>query len=221
MIKNMVTIIIPTYKERENIEKIENVLASMKGEYEVIFSDGFSPDGTYELISYPKIQDTKFRSRQMNAAAKYAKGDYLFFLHCDTHIGPDCVNLIEDSNLDAGCFSLKFEPTNPSLDFIDFFSNLRVKRKHIAFGDQGIFIKREIFEKIGGYKDIPLMEDYQLSMDIKKAGYKLKQINYPIYTSSRRLKKHPLRTGFFMKILQKLYRNGYDIEKIAELYKKI
>ena len=217
----MVTIIIPTYNEKDNVEKIESVLANIKGDFEVIFSDGFSPDGTYDYISYPKIQETKYRSNQMNAAAKYAKGDYLFFLHCDSFIGDECVNIIKESNLDAGCFSLKFEPTNPSLDFIEFFSNLRVRRKHIAFGDQGIFIKREIFEEIGGYKPIPLMEDYQLSIDIKEAGYKLKQVDYPIFTSSRRLEKHPLTTGFLMKVLQKMYRQGYDVEKIAKLYKRI
>lgn len=217
----MVTIIIPTYNEVQNIEKIEKVLADIKGDFEVIFSDGFSPDGTFNCISYPKIQEAKYRSNQMNAGAKYAKGDYLFFLHCDSYIGPDCVKLIEDSKLDAGAFSLKFKPRNSRLDFIDFFSNRRVKKKAIAFGDQGIFIKREIFENIGGYKPIPLMEDYQLSMDIKDSGYKLKQIDYPIYTSSRRLKKHPLITGFLMKVLQKMYRLGYDIEKIAKLYKKI
>lgn len=221
MIEDMVTIIIPTYNEKENIRKIENVLANIKGDFEVIFSDGFSPDGTFNHISYSKIQETKYRSNQMNAAAKYAKGDYLFFLHCDSFIGPDCINIIKESNLDAGCFSLKFEPTNPSLNFIEFFSNLRVRRKHIAFGDQGIFIKRELFEKIGGYKPIPLMEDYQLSMNIKEAGYKLKQVDYPIFTSSRRLEKHPLTTGFLMKVLQKMYRQGYDIEKIADLYKRI
>lgn len=221
MIEDMVTIIIPTYNEKDNIEKIENVLANIKGDFEVIFSDGFSPDGTFNHISYPKIQETKYRSNQMNAAAKYAKGDYLFFLHCDSFIGSECINIIKESNLDAGCFNLKFEPTNPSLDFIEFFSNLRVRRKHIAFGDQGIFIKREIFEKIGGYKPIPLMEDYQLSMDIKEAGYKLKQVDYPIFTSSRRLEKHPLTTGFLMKVLQKMYIQGYDIEKIADLYKRI
>lgn len=217
----MVTIIIPTYNEVENVKKIEKQLAKIKGDIEVIFTDGFSSDGTYDLITYPKIRETKYRSNQMNAASKYAKGDYLFFLHCDSYIGPDCIKVIEKSNLDTGCFTLKFHPTNPSLDFIEFFSNLRVKRKNIAFGDQGIFIKREIFEKIGGYKAIPLMEDYQLSMDIKDHGYKLKQVDYPIYTSSRRLKNHPLRTGFMMKILQKMYRKGYDIEKIAKLYKKI
>ena len=133
MIKNMVTIIIPTYNEVKNIKNIENVLANIKGNFEVIFTDGFSNDGTYDLISYPKIKETKYRSNQMNAAARNAKGDYLFFLHCDSLIGSECVNLIEKSNLDAGCFTLNFHPSNSRLKFIEFFSNLRVKMKNIAF----------------------------------------------------------------------------------------
>ena len=98
----MVTIIIPTYNEKENIKKIEDVLSKIKGDFDIIFTDGFSTDGTYDMISYPKIQETKYRSRQMNAAAKYARGDYLFFLHCDSIIGSDCINLIEISYLDVG-----------------------------------------------------------------------------------------------------------------------
>ena len=206
----MVTIIIPTYNEKENIKKIEDVLSKIKGDFDIIFTDGFSTDGTYDMISYPKIQETKYRSRQMNAAAKYARGDYLFFLHCDSIIGSDCINLIENSNLDVGCFTINFTPTN-----------LRVKTKHIAFGDQGIFIKKDIFEKIGGYKNIALMEDYQLSLDLKEAGYKIKQLDYPIYSSSRKFTNKEFKTGIMMKFLQKMYRNGYNVEKIAEIYKNI
>lgn len=210
----MVTIIIPTYNEKENIKKIEDVLSKIKGDFDIIFTDGFSTDGTYDMISYPKIQETKYRSRQMNAAAKYARGDYLFFLHCDSIIGSDCINLIENSNLDVGCFTINFIPTNQKLDFIEFFSNLRVKTKHIAFGDQGIFIKKDIFEKIGGYKNIALMEDYQLSLDLKEAGYKIKQLDYPIYSSSRKFTNKEFKTGIMMKFLQKMYRNGYNLSLI-------
>ena len=217
----MVTIIIPTYNEKENIEKIEKVLANIKGDFEVIFSDGFSPDGTFDYISYPKIQETKHRSNQMNAAAKYAKGDYLFFLHCDSIIGPDCIDKIENSGLECGAFKLSFFPNNLRLKFIAYFSNRRIRKRKIAFGDQGIFIKKKVFETIGGYRPIPLMEDYQLCLDLIDSGYELKQLDYPIQSSSRRLSKHPLLTGYMMKKLQKLYRNGYDIEKIAQLYKKI
>lgn len=221
MIKNMVTIIIPTYNEADNISKIEEVLNNIKGNFEVIFSDGFSSDNTFDLINHPKIRERKFRSNQMNAAAKYAKGEYLFFLHADSIIGPDCVNIINSSNLAAGCFKMSFIPNNFKLEIISYYSNKRVRKRNIAFGDQGIFVKKELFEQIGGYKSIPLMEDYQLSLDLIESGNPIKQISYPIYTSSRKLIGKEFITGYRMKKLQKKYREGYDIEKIAEIYKKI
>mgnify|MGYP001759483894 FL=1 len=78
------TIILPTYNEEENISKIENQLRKLEGDFDVIFSDGFSTDKTYELITYPKIQEAKYRAFQMNAAAKYAKTEYLWFVHVDS-----------------------------------------------------------------------------------------------------------------------------------------
>lgn len=221
MIKTMVTIIIPTYNEAKNIKKIEKVLQNINGDFEVIFSDGFSTDGTFELINYPKIQESKHRSNQMNAAVNYANGDYLFFLHCDSIIGSECVNIIENIKLDCGAFKISFFPNNWKMRLIAYFSNLRLKNRRIAFGDQGIFIKKDIFMKIGGYKAIPIMEDYQLSLDLKEMGYEIKQVDYNIKSSARKFQKHAFLTAYRMKKLQRLYRKGYSINKISEIYKKI
>lgn len=217
----MVTIIIPTYNEAKNIKKIEKVIEAIEGDFEVIFSDGFSKDGTFELINYHKIQESKYRSNQMNAAVKYAKGDYLFFLHCDSIIGPECVNLIENSKLDCGAFKISFFPNNWKMKLIAHFSRRRIINRKIAFGDQGIFIKKDIFQKIGGFRPIPLMEDYQLSLDLKEMGYEIKQVDYNIQSSARRFQKHAFLTAYRMKKLQRLYRKGYSIIKISEIYEKI
>ena len=217
----MVTIIIPTYNEENNIKSIENMLSDLNGDFEVIFTDGFSSDHTFDTISYPKIQKARYRSNQMNEAGKLARGDYLFFLHCDSIIGSDCINLIEESKAECGCFTIKFKPSNWKLNFIAYFSNLRVKKRNIAFGDQGIFIKKDLFMKVGGYKSIPLMEDYQLSLDLNKNGIKIKQLDYTIYSSSRRFTNKEFLTGIKMKKLQRLYREGYDINKISNMYKNI
>lgn len=214
----MVSIIIPTYNEIDNIAKIEAVLADMQGDFEVIFTDGYSTDGTFDKISYPKIQETKTRALQMNAAAKYAHGDYLFFLHCDSIIGADAINQIENSGRVCGCFTLKFMPSSFIMKWGELFSNIRVRMKHIAFGDQGIFIRRDLFNKIGGYREIPIMEDLALSEDLLASGHKIKQIDYPIITSTRRFESKPIRVGIKMKKLQKMFRAGYPIEKIAEIY---
>ena len=95
-----------------------------------------------------------------------------------------------------------------------------MKYRNIAFGDQGIFIKRELFEKIGGYKSIPIMEDYQLSMDIKKLGKKIHLLKLPIITSARRFEKNGIfKTIINMQKLQYRDRCGYDINKIYSDYK--
>ena len=216
----MVTIIVPTYNEEKNILKFQSMIDNLVGDFEVIFSDGYSTDNTYNIIRYPKIQQTRYRANQMNIAAKYAKGEYLWFLHVDSIVDNNSINEIENIKEDVGCFTLKFDSDKWQMKMVAFNSNLRVKCRNIAFGDQGIFIKRELFEKIGGYKSIPIMEDYQLSMDIKKLGKKIHLSKLPIITSARRFEKNGIfKTIINMQKLQYRYRCGYDINKIYSDYK--
>lgn len=216
----MVTIIIPTYNEEKNIIKLQKQLDNLNGNFEVIFSDGFSNDNTYSLIYYPKIQETKFRANQMNAAVKYANGDYIWFLHCDSKIDKNSIKIIENSHSNIGCFSLDFDSKNILLKIIAFFSNLRVKHRNIAFGDQGIFIKKSIFYSIGKYEEIPIMEDYSLSMKIKNYGLKIKILNTKIITSPRRFKKNGIiKTCILMQKLQHMFRRKHNINEIYEKYK--
>lgn len=216
----MVTIIVPTYNEEKNILKFQSMIDNLVGDFEVIFSDGYSTDNTYNIIRYPKIQQTRYRANQMNIAAKYAKGEYLWFLHVDSIIDNNSINEIENIKEDVGCFTLKFDSDKWQMKMVAFNSNLRVKCRNIAFGDQGIFIKKELFEKIGGYKSIPIMEDYQLSMDIKKLGKKIHLSKLPIITSARRFEKNGIfKTIINMQKLQYRYRCGYDINKIYSDYK--
>jgi len=101
-----------------------------------------------------------------------------------------------------------------------FMSNLRVRLRNIAFGDQGIFINRNYFYELGGFAEIPLMEDYQLSMNIKADGEKIVLTKTKIETSERRfIQKGRLKTMIRMQRLQYMYRKGKDIDVIANLYK--
>lgn len=138
----MVTIIVPTYSEEKNILSLQKNIDILLGKYEVIFSDGFSTDNTFSLIKYPKIQAVRGRAKQMNVASKYAKGDYLLFLHADCRLEKNAILQIENSNAEIGCFKIKFDDERFSLKMLAFFSNLRVLTRNIAFGDQGIFIKK-------------------------------------------------------------------------------
>lgn len=220
----MISIIVPVYNEKDNILKFQENLKQLEGDFEVIFSDGFSTDDTYDKIKFNKIRETKYRGNQMNAAVKYAKGGILWFLHADTVIDKNSIRAIENANAEVGCFKLKFDTKNLYLQFLAYCSNLRVKYRNIAFGDQGIFITRKLFVELGGYKEIPIMEDYELSIMIKKRGIKIKQLNLPIMTSTRRFTENGiLKTNIMMQKLQARYRkmrrkSEFDMNLIYEIY---
>lgn len=102
-----------------------------------------------------------------------------------------------------------------------FCSNLRVRLRKIAFGDQGIFLTRELFEQIGGFSDLPIMEDYKLSIDLK-GKYLLGQTRGYLVTSARRFEQGGmLRTMWKMQVLQHRFRRGVPAQDIARQYRDI
>lgn len=221
-----ISIVIPVYNERETIYHLMNSLDQFKDKAEIIFVDGGSKDGTDEIIKekYKLVYSPKRgRSNQMNYGAALSKGNILFFLHCDSILPGDAIleiTKIINKGYYVGCFTIKFNSKSILMKICGFNSNLRVKFRNIAFGDQGIFIKRDYFYKLGGFADLPLMEDYQLSIDIKLDGEKIKQSKSKIITSERRFVKNGrLKTMGRMQKLQYMYRKGKDIEEIANLYK--
>ena len=100
-------------------------------------------------------------------------------------------------------------------------SNMRASITNLAFGDQAIFLSKKVFEEVGGYKDMPLMEDYKLSEDLSALSYKITVIDSPITTSTRRYKNHTVKTMWQMQQYQKMYRKGVPVEEIAKMYKDI
>lgn len=223
----MISIVIPIYNEEKNIKKIQNNLSILKGEFEVIFCDGGSEDNTLKLIEdkYTVIKSPKGRANQMNYGSKVAKGDVLFFLHCDSKIEEDIIIKIEDEinkGCKVGCLKLKFDNEMIWMKVCAYMSNLRVKLRKIAFGDQGIFVKKEIFEEIGGMPNLPIMEDLEFSLIMRRNKYYFNQIDSYIETSARRfLDKGIFRTMFEMQKLQIQYFCGRDINEINKEYRDI
>ena len=149
----MVSIIIPIYNEEKNIRKLQDNLSKLKGNFEVIFCDGGSSDNTVNLIEdcYIVLNSPKGRANQMNYGSKFAKGYILFFLHCDSIIEEDVIIKIQEEvnrGCKVGCLKLKYDNEIIWMQICAFMSNLRVKLRKIAFGDQGIFIKKELFEEM-------------------------------------------------------------------------
>lgn len=220
-----VSIIIPTLNEEENIENLLNNLKSLKGDFEVIFSDGGSLDKTVEIIKnfgdYKIIKSERGRAKQLNNGAKESNKDILLFLHADSIVEEDVLikieNFIKNGNK-VGCLKIKFDSKKIIMRLFAILSNLRVKYRNIAFGDQAIFIEKKLFEDIGMFDNIPIMEDYKLSIKLKNI-FPIKYIDSYIISSSRRFEKNGIiKTALLMQKLQYMFRRGVSIDKIANIY---
>lgn len=224
----MVSIIVPVLNEEEGIEEFLNHLQKFKGQSEIILVDGGSEDKTTEIASrfddIAVVKSRRGRARQMNAGAKFANGDILLFLHADTHLPEKAISAVEKiigDGADGGCFSLKVDSPHLPLTVASQFINLRTKVTHVATGDQTIFVRRKIFDELGGYADIPLMEDLDFTRRLKKMG-NFAPLDLEVSTSSRRWEKLGVyKTILLMWLLKTLYYIGVSPEKLSEFYRDV
>ncbi|HBC99879.1 MAG TPA: glycosyl transferase [Lachnoclostridium sp.] len=223
-----ISIIIPIYNEEKRIVMFQEQLRELQGKCEILFVDGGSTDRTLELIDpgYTVLHSEKGRGRQMNAGAKASRGDILFFLHCDSELPPKPLAEIRRVMRDhrAGCFGIAFRSHNFFMFTCRVISNHRVKDRKVMFGDQGIFVGRELFFEVGMFPEIPIMEDYQFSLTLKEKRVKLGMAGRRIYTSDRRFPKGTvpkLKLMWKMNRLRKMYRDGISIERISDMYRDI
>lgn len=223
-----ISVIIPTYNETSTIDGITAQLQRLQGDCEIIFSDGGSTDGTTDRIppGMKLVTGSKGRAAQMNLGASRATGDVLFFLHCDSELPEDPLGEIRRvvSRHEAGCFGIAFHSRQFFMWTNRVISNMRARGHRIMFGDQGIFMTRELFDRIGGFPDIPIMEDYQLSLTMRQMGVKPGMCRHRIYTSERRYPKEnipKLRLMHRMYRLRRDYKKGVPIEDIAARYKDV
>lgn len=227
-----ISIIIPVYNEALIIDTLMDNLEQFQDKAEIIFVDGGSRDDTVRMIEkrYNLVQSPqKGRANQMNYGALLSKGDILLFLHADSILPNNALDEIHKiicQGHKVGCFKIKFHSNSFLMKICGFMSNMRVRLRNIAFGDQGIFITKKYFYELGCFAKIPLMEDYKLSIDIKCDGQKIALASSKITTSERRFLKGEnyrtitrLKTMAKMQKLQYMYRNGRDVETIANIYK--
>lgn len=220
------SIIVPILNEVQNIPAITAMLKDINAAHEVIFVDGGSTDGTLVLLpkEFRLVHSPRGRGLQLNKGAAAAQGDVLLFLHCDSILSREAIDLIPkaiETGCMGGCFSLSFDKKGMLLGLIAYLSNLRVRLLRVMFGDQGIFIKRDVFEQLGGFPEIPIMEDLEFSLRLRKIG-KVALIKDKIITSPRRFEKNGvLRTILFMHKMKLLYFLGVDPAELARIYKNV
>jgi glycosyltransferase involved in cell wall biosynthesis len=159
----------------------------------------------------------------MNAGAAAARGDVLFFLHADSLAPADALVRIEaalaDPRVAGGAFEHRFAERMWSLHAINLVNRLRYRLTHNWYGDQGIFVRAEVFRALGGYRPLRLMEDLDFSKRLKRHGRSV-LVRAPLVTSGRRfLARGPWRTFFFIVWLLTLWTLGVDTERYAERWR--
>ena len=225
----MISVIVPALNEAERITGLISSLQNLDGEKEIIISDGGSTDGTQQKLSAQRnitlINSPSGRARQMNAGAQISSGNILWFVHADSLVSPSSLNDIERAISDGaigGFFRLKFyDADDLFMRFIERTSHTRAKRFGLIFGDQGVFIRRDIFDSLGGFADVSLMEDWEISRRLKrfhKPGL-IHALDTFIGTSARRyIVNGRLKTWFTMNFVKALYILGVNTETLRRIY---
>ncbi len=217
-----VSVIIPALDEAENIEACLASVKRQQGDFEIIVVDGGSRDRTVEIArSYAHtITSERGRGRQMNAGARLAGGEALLFLHSDSELHPDALEGLRASLLDSetvgGTFTLKFDSDRLALRAYAFFTRFKPRAFH--YGDQGIFVRRSVYDRLQGFKETPLMEDVDFLKRLRKLG-RVALIKLPVTTSARRFLRHgPVRQQLRNLLLVSLYGLGVKPETLARWY---
>jgi rSAM/selenodomain-associated transferase 2 len=218
------TIVLPVLNEAAIIVAALQALAPLRARgAEIIVADGYSRDGTAQLaepFADHIITVRRGRGAPMNAGAALGTGDALLFLHADTTL-PDNADRLIDAALARrawGRFDLRIAGSHPLLAVVARMINWRSRLTGVATGDQAIFVSREAFQKVGGFPDLPLMEDIAISRRLKRLCRPL-CIATPAITSGRRWEQNGvIRTILLMWRLRLSYYLGVEPALLAKLY---
>jgi rSAM/selenodomain-associated transferase 2 len=221
--------IIPVYREAQIINSTIDYLIHLQkfAAAEIIVVDGDYEGSTLQKIStanVKKILCPKGRARQMNCGAAKASGDILIFLHADTRLPEDALKkiatLLEDETIIGGAFDLGIDSERFAFRVIEKIASIRSRMTRIPYGDQAIFIRRNYFQALGGFPDIPIMEDVELMRRIKHRQGGINILKDKVKTSPRRWETEgvvfcTLRNWFLIT----LYLLGVKPETLAKFYK--
>jgi rSAM/selenodomain-associated transferase 2 len=221
----VISFIIPTWRDSANLCSLLPKLKALPGPVEIIVVDvegralprPFSGTAVrYESVPRPN------RGEQMNHGASIATGDVLIFQHADTEFTPEHFHAIEttmrDPTVVGGAFHRKFDERHPALMRFEKIARWRASRGATLYGDQSIFVRREVFHRLGGFAPIPLMEDVEFSPRLRRAG-KVVLLDPPLRSSAR----HHEREGAWKRTIQNgalllLYKAGVPPRRLHRWY---
>jgi len=226
------SVIIPTHNEELTIKKTLDALSRLVNVDEIIVVDGGSADKTVEIIDeYPKNKPLRLvkiaeinRGRQLHEGTRHAAGEVFWFLHADTRPVQGCGKQIKQymryAEIVGGNFEVVFDGGNRTARFLRWlYPNLR--SLNLIYGDSAMFVRRETYEKIKGFKPLPIFEDVDLRRRLLKEG-RLAHINLAVTVSSKRFENRPFfRTLVVWSILQGSSWIGFPPSLLAKMYKRM
>jgi len=220
----MISVIIPVLNESHTIGSCLSRLSVQIGHHEIVVVDGGSQDSTLDIVrSFMNVKhvcSSMGRGIQMNLGAGIAKGDILLFLHADTLLPTRALckieSIMEQTGIVAGSFALSFDDSSLLLRLYSLFS--RINHILFTYGDQGLFMARRAFESIGGFEEIPIMEDVEIQKRLRRLGRFVK-VRPPVCTSARRFLLHGIIKQQLMNIwLVFLYHAGISPFRLKRIY---
>lgn len=221
------SIVIPTWNEAKGIVSFLRHLRERAPAAEIILVDGESEDETARLgatLADRVLRTRRGRGHQLNCGAAIATGDLLWFLHADSRVPADAVEQMIEASLDprfvGGCFRLRFPRPEWVYRVSDSLGNLAIDFGRIALGDHGFFCRREVFFQIGGFPEVPLMEDAEFYRALQRSG-RTRQLAGTIQTSPRRYEKMGrYRTTMMYIFILALYLAGVPLSFLAKIHNR-
>jgi rSAM/selenodomain-associated transferase 2 len=225
--RQLLSIIIPTYNEAAAIEATLAAVAALAGDFEVLVVDGGSQDGTRGLAEQRGVavlQARRGRGPQLHAGARAARGDTLWFLHADTRPPRLAVKQIREAvrrpGVVGGNFQLRFDGETLPARFMTWFYD-HIGRFGLCYGDSGLFVRRDVYEAVGGFRPFPIFEDLDLVSRLVQRGH-FRRLRTEVVTSSRRFEGRIFLVTFVRWILlQLLYWLGVPPAWLGRLYAPI
>lgn len=223
----LLSVVIPVRNEAQVLPYLLSDLASLRAAgAELIVVDGGSSDDTCVLAQGRVdhlLESEPGRALQMNAGAALAQGEYLWFVHADTRVSAESLQCLQDALQKQplwGRFDVRLSGSGVALWVIGWMISLRSRLTGVASGDQGVFVSKSAFLALGGYAEIPLMEDLQLCRRLRLQA-RPRCLRPPLSTSSRRWEQHGIwRTVVLMWCLRLAYYCGVSPEKLARQYRR-